>query len=128
MKKFYLIAPVAVLLCIFPMSLARGQDDTLASSALARMPVREVAVFKNGNAFVLHQGRMQTDAAGNVLMDYLPSPVLGTFWPFVAEKDVKLSAVTASQRRVTVERTPLSIKELIEANPGAAVVLTETPA
>ena len=46
------------------------------------MPVKEVTVFKDGHAFVLHEGAMPTDAAGNVLMDYLPSPVLGTFWPY----------------------------------------------
>ena len=96
-------------------------------SALTQMPAREITVFKDGTALVLHQGQMPTDASGNVLMDCLPSPVFGTFWPFVEQKDVKLSAVTAGQRRVAVERTPLSIQELIEANPGASVVLTETP-
>ena len=59
------------------------------------MPVKEVTVFKDGHAFVLHEGALPTDAAGNVLMDYLPSPVLGTFWPYSSNADVKLVGVVA---------------------------------
>src|ERR1700736_4930773 len=72
-------------------------------SALARMPVKEITVFKDGHAFVLHEGHMPTDAAGNVLMDHLPTPVIGTFWPYSADKNAKLTAVTAGRRRVLVE-------------------------
>lgn len=100
-------------------------------SALTQMPVKEITVFKDGHAFVLHQGPMPTDGAGNVLMDYLPTPVLGTFWPYSADKKVTLAAVTASQRRVRVERTALTLPELLEANPGADIKLVDgfnTPA
>src|SRR6185436_3772979 len=62
-------------------------------SALARMPVKEITIFKDGHAFLLHEGAMPTDAAGNVIMDYLPAPVLGTFWPYSSNKDVKLIGV-----------------------------------
>jgi len=118
---------LCLMMLLFSAVAARGADDTPGLAALARMPVKEVTVFKDGHAFVLHQGELPTDSTGNVLMDYLPAPVLGTFWPYVAAKDVKLSGVTAGQRRVKVERTPLSIRELIEANPGAAVTITEAP-
>ncbi len=92
-------------------------------SALAKMPVKEITVFKDGHAFVLHQGYMPTDRAGNVQMDYLPTPVLGTFWPYSSEKNVRLSAVTASSRKVLVERTTLSIPDMMTANPGTEVTL-----
>ena len=92
---------------------------------LARMPVKEVTVFKDGHAFVLHSGTMPTDEAGNVVMDYLPTPVIGTFWPYSADRKAKLGAVTASQRKVLVERTALTLRELIEANVGAQVIVTE---
>src|SRR5512140_3226909 len=85
-------------------------------SALAKMPIKEVTVFKDGHAFVLHEGKMPTDAAGDVLMDYLPTPVLGTFWGYSADKDRKLTSVVASQRLVSVEATALSIRELLESN------------
>jgi hypothetical protein len=89
------------------------------------MPVREITVFKDGHVFVLHEGAMPTDQSGNVLMDYLPAPVLGTFWPYSADKGVKLSSVVASQRRVRIEHTALNLRDLIEANAGAEVILTE---
>lgn len=94
--------------------------------ALAKMPVKEITVFKDGHAFVLHAGRMPTDASGNVLMDYLPTPVLGTFWPYSADKKVKLSAVVASKRKVLVKQTALTLRELLEANVEAEVFITET--
>jgi len=102
-------------------------DQAAPLSALARMPVKEITVFKDGHVFAMHQGKMPTDGAGNVLMDYLPTPVLGAFWPFSADKNVKLSAVVASQRKVLVERTSLSVRELIEGNIGAQAVITEVP-
>ena len=95
-------------------------------SALATMPVKEVTVFKDGHAFVLHSGKMPVDADGNVEMDYLPMPVLGTFWPYSADKQAKLSAVTAGQRKILVERTALTLRALIAANIGAEVTVTET--
>ncbi len=92
--------------------------------ALARMPVKEVTVFKDGHAYVVHQGTMPTEG-GNVLLDLLPNPVLGTFWPYSLDKNATLHSVTAGRRRVKVERTALSIRELIEANVGAEVIVTE---
>ena len=48
-------------------------------TALARIPVKEITVFKDGHAFLLHSGKMPVDSAGNVVLDALPQPVLGTF-------------------------------------------------
>jgi hypothetical protein len=115
----------AVSLLLFATYSPAAAQKAAPLSALARMPVKEVTIFKDGHAFVLHEGRMPTDAAGNVQMDYLPMPVMGTFWPYSADRAVKLSAVRASPRRVLVTRTGLTLRELLEANPGAAVVVTE---
>ena len=106
-------AVVCAALPIGAASLAAQAPAPLA--ALARMPVKEVTVFKDGHAFVLHEGALPTDAAGNVVMDYLPSPVLGTFWPYSSNTDVKLAGVVAGQRRVLVEQTALSLAELLDA-------------
>ena len=54
---------------------------------------------------------MPVDAKGNVQMDYLPIPVIGTFWPYSADKNVKLTAVKAAPRRVLVEQTALTVAE-----------------
>src|SRR5687768_13586913 len=103
---------------------AQGQAPPV--EALARMPVREVTVFKDGHAFVLHEGELPTDPSGNVVMDYLPTPVIGTFWPYSAEKDVKLAGVVAGRRQLQVARTALNLRDLLEANVGAQVSVVET--
>ncbi len=102
-------------------------DEAAPLSALAKMPVREVTVFKDGHALLLHEGKMPVEGSGDVLMDYLPAPVLGTFWPYSADQRVKLRAVVAGQRKVLVERTSLSLPELLEGNVGAEVIVNETP-
>jgi hypothetical protein len=94
-------------------------------SALAKMPVREVTVFKDGHALMLHSGKMPTTTEGDVQLDNLPTPVLGTFWPYSADKKVKLSGVTASQRRVSVDRTALNMREMLEANVGSDIAYTD---
>lgn len=93
--------------------------------SLARLPVREVTVFKDGHALLTHAGTLPTDTAGNVRLEALPAPVLGTFWPYAAQEGAQLRSVSAARQRVRVERTALSLKELIEANPGAEVTVTE---
>jgi hypothetical protein len=93
--------------------------------ALAKMPVNEITVFKDGHAFVLHEGELPTDADGNVVLDYLPAPVLGTFWPYSLTPNVRLVSVAAGQHTVLVERTCLTLRDLVEANPGAEVTITD---
>ncbi|MBI4027093.1 MAG: hypothetical protein HY360_19060 [Verrucomicrobia bacterium] len=117
-----------IILMVLGLTLTLRAEKATTLQMLARMPVKEITVFKDGHAFVLHNGRLPTDAAGNVVIDYLPCPVLGTFWPYCAEKKAVLSAVTASQHKVRVERTALELRELIEANMGASVVVTEAAA
>jgi hypothetical protein len=92
----------------------------------SRLPIKEVTVFKDGHAFVVHQGRAAVDAAGLVTLDALPAPVIGTFWPYVADKQLKLASVEAAQRQVAVERTSLTVAELLAGNVGQEVSLTET--
>jgi hypothetical protein len=119
-----LILIVAITLLTSIASLLRADPPT-PMKALAKMPVREITVFKDGHAFVLHSGKMPTEANGNVVMDYLPTPVVGTFWPYASEKGATLAGVTASQHKVLIDRTAVSLRELIEANIGAVVSVTE---
>ena len=103
---------------------AAGQPATPTASP-ARLPVREVTVFKDGHAFVLHQGKLPVTGQGTVLLDHLPVPVLGTFWPYSVDPGLKLASVTAGQRDVMVERTAITGQDLIRANPGAQVRITQ---
>ena len=97
-----------------------------APPGMARLPVREVTIFKDGHAFVAHQGVLPTDTNGNVLLDQLPSPVIGTFWPYATGKDVKLAGVVAGRTLVKTECTALTIPELLEANVGASAQITDS--
>src|ERR1044072_4471211 len=96
--------------------LTQAQQNT--AGALARMPIKEVSVFKDGLAFVLHEGNMQTDATGNVVMDYLPAPILGTFWGYSATPNASATGMVAGQHRVVVARTDLKLIELLPSNIG----------
>ncbi len=117
---------VAALLAAFPAAASdRRVEPATPLAALASMPIREVTVFKDGHAFVVHSGTMPTDAAGNVLLDDLPVPVLGTFWPFAKDPRARLASVTAGKRRVLVTRTALELVHLLLANVGAEAWVTE---
>ncbi len=94
-------------------------------STFSKLPIKEVTVFKDGHAFVAHEGAMNTDENGNVLMDYLPTPVIGTFWPYSAEAAAKLTGVVSGHKRVLVERTALNLYELLKANIGADAIIEE---
>src|SRR5437773_1074803 len=115
---------MGLLVAVSSMLMAQQPAQT---GTLARMPVKEVSVFKDGHAFVLHEGAMPIDAAGDVVMDYLPAPVLGTFWAYTVDPNIKVSAVTAGQHRIVVERTALKLAEMLESNVGAEVTVTEKP-
>jgi len=90
-------------------------------SSSSTLPVEEITVFKDGHSFVLHEGEMPTDGDGNVTLDYLPRPIVGTFWAYSADARAKLTGVISHKRLVDVRRTALTIPELIEGNIGARV-------
>ena len=96
-----------------------------ATGRLSQLPVREVTVFKDGHAFVLHEGTLPVDAGGQVVLDNLPTPVVGTFWPY--QVNGKLRGVVASREAITTTRPALSVYELLKANIGADVTIIETP-
>ena len=79
---------------------AAGVEKAAPLSTFGKLPIKELTVFKDGHAFVAHEGEMPTDEHGNVVMDYLPTPVVGTFWPYSAEKRAKLTSVVASQKQI----------------------------
>jgi len=85
-----------------------------------------VTVFKDGHAFVLHEGSVPVTQTGEVVLDSLPTPVVGTFWPYANDKNATLSSVVASRRVISEEREALDLRALLEANLGARVHVRET--
>jgi hypothetical protein len=103
-------------------------EPAVPLSTFSTLPIKEITVFKDGHAFVAHEGDLPTDDQGNVVMDFLPAPVLGTFWAYSADHQAKLTSVLSSRKRVLVDRTALSLRELLEANIGADALVTESGA
>jgi hypothetical protein len=104
------------------------QSDAAANTSeedFANMPVKEITIFKDGHAFVLHEGKMPVGSDGNVTIDYLPRPIIGTFWAYSADANAKLTSVVSHKRIVPVKRTAMTIPELIEGNIGAKVRIVE---
>lgn len=94
-------------------------------AATSQLPIHEITVFKDGHAFIQHSGTMPVGETGEIVMDYLPAPVLGTFWPYADDENVTLRSVVSATRKVEIERTALSIREMIEANIGARVIIRQ---
>jgi hypothetical protein len=124
MKTRICVFLVALLVLVLA-PLAGEAQVSQPSSPLSDIPVREVTVFKDGHAFVLHDGRVPVNENGNVVLDYLPNPVIGTFWPFSADASASLSSVVAGRHKVWIDRTAIDLRELIEANVGREVIVRE---
>ena len=120
---------VAVGLALLPFLLAptaTAADAPAAAPAAGHLPVKEVTVFKDGHAYVLHEGELPVAAGGRIVVDDLPAPVLGTFWPYVAQDGLKLRSVVSGYEDVARKRDTTSLRDMLRANPGAQVVVTET--
>lgn len=102
-----------------------GPTPGWAETRLGELPVKEITVFKDGHAFVMHEGNAAVDESGDVKLDYLPRPVIGTFWPFANDKAAQLESVSAGQQRVSFDRTALTPAELIAANAGRKIIVHE---
>ena len=61
---------------------AYSKSESSDDNVYEKLPVKEVTIFKDGHAYVLHEGSLPTDEKGNVAMDQLPKPILGTFWAY----------------------------------------------
>ncbi|MBX3461654.1 MAG: hypothetical protein KF830_00645 [Planctomycetes bacterium] len=101
-----------------------GQEAPRAGAGA--LPVREVTVFKDGHAYVVRTAPLSPDAGGRVVLENLPAPVLGTFWPFATE--ARLVAAKASRDTVTTRQAALDLRDVATANLGRdAVVVTADP-
>jgi hypothetical protein len=56
-------------------------EKALPPATFNKLPITEVTVFKDGHAFIAHDGQMPTDEHGNVVLDYLPARSLAPFGP-----------------------------------------------
>jgi hypothetical protein len=68
---------------------------------------------------------MKTDAQGNVLLDSLPAPVMGTFWAYSANSRAALNSVISSRNELDVECPSASIEDLLKGNIGKDILIKD---
>lgn len=93
-------------------------------SSLKQMPVEELTVFKDGHAFVIHEGTVSVEDS-KATLNYVPKPILGTFWPFSADKNAELTSVIAGKQKSPIQEKATNLTELIKANIGKEVIIDE---
>ncbi|WP_145359321.1 DUF4139 domain-containing protein [Alienimonas californiensis] len=96
-----------------------------ARADLERLPVVELTAFKDGHALVRREGTAPLNG-GVALVDGLPEPVFGTFWPYAKGEGVELKSAVAGYQAVTVNRTPLSAEEILTAAVGTQIIVHES--
>jgi hypothetical protein len=124
MQRFILAGAVLVALSAAVHPQEGAAPPKPLDAAQGKLPVKEITVFKDGHSLVLREGAMPTDAAGHVVLDGLPIPVIGTFWPYSAEAGAKLGSVVAGRADTRVEKKAVILAEFLEANTGAQVYIT----
>lgn len=110
--------------------ISQGSSFLLAQTdpaqVYSKLPVKEVTIFKDGHAYVLHEGSVKTDEYGNVVLDELPAPIMGTFWAYSADPEQKLQCVISSRDEVDVEKTAMTITDLLKSNTGKEILFRDS--
>lgn len=115
-----------VLLCVSLVGLLPLVAQEAPRAGSNPLPVREVTVFKDGHAYVVRETALP-EGQDTVVLEDLPVPVLGTFWPFATGGARLVSAKAGTDTRTT-SRTALDLRQIAKANIGreiTAVVVVE---
>ncbi|MCA9305080.1 MAG: hypothetical protein R3B46_04110 [Phycisphaerales bacterium] len=87
----------------------------------AEMPIREVTAFKDGHALVLRSGVIGVGASGEVVLEDLPRPVMGTFWAQSGTAAARLASVSVARTVIEESRPATSIEDMLRANIGKRI-------
>jgi hypothetical protein len=99
-----------------------AQAPTPAVLPASTLPVREVTVFKDGHAYVVRETALPADGSGKVVLDELPAPVLGTFWPYASD-GARLVMAKSGLVTVATDAAAMNFREIARANVGKDVVV-----
>lgn len=97
---------------------------SIVGTAHADLPITEVTIFKDGHAMVLRQGASHVNDRGNITLDQLPQPILGTFWAFENQNNARLASVTAGRISETKQVEPSTLHDLIRLATGTDLAFT----
>lgn len=112
--------PAFALLLLCPLSAQEPAEGV--SLAATKLPVREVTVFKDGHAYVIREAALPAAADGKVVLDELPVPVLGTFWPYASD-GARLVAAKAGRETVASDVPATDLRQIARANVGKQVTV-----
>ncbi|MCA9059172.1 MAG: hypothetical protein KDA85_11755 [Planctomycetaceae bacterium] len=89
------------------------------------LPIREVSIFKDGHAFLTHQGNVTPDEKGYATLDYVPTPLIGTFWVRSSDAANPLASASVGMQRTSLVQPVRRIRDLLYANEGAEAIIEE---
>ncbi len=99
-----------------------GEDlDPVASPM--KVEIKEVAVFKDGHAFVLAEAMVPPRTGWHVTLD-VPEAILGTLWSVSGSPKARVDEVRAGWEVVDERKPCMTLQETIEAALGQDVILT----
>jgi hypothetical protein len=99
-----------------------AQSQPPAVLPAGTLPVREVTVFKDGHAYLVRETTLPADGSGKVVLDELPAPVLGTFWPYASD-GARLVMAKSGLVTVPTDSAAMNFREIARANVGKDVVV-----
>ncbi|MFN9757254.1 MAG: hypothetical protein ACK58X_12655, partial [Planctomycetota bacterium] len=101
-----------------------AQAPVPSGPAADPLPVREVTVFKDGHAWVLRERPLVAADGQEVVLDELPRPLIGAFWPYAVD-GARLVSAKAGMTTVRRDATVMDLRQLARANAGKdALVVT----
>jgi hypothetical protein len=103
--------------------LATPQDDLDPAAAPMKVEIKEVAVFKDGHAFVLAEAMVPPRTGWHVTLD-VPEAILGTLWTVSGSPKARVDEVRAGWEVAEEKKPCLTLQETIEAALGQDVILT----
>lgn len=112
-----------IALLLAPVAISSAQDDADPAATPVKAEVREVAIFKDGHAFVVAEAMGPPKSGWVVTLD-VPEAILGTLWVFSGNPKAKVEAVRAGFEVVEEKKPCLTLIDSIEAALGQEVVLT----
>lgn len=92
-----------------------------ARLATEQLPVREVTAFKDGHAYVVREAPLPA-GTDSLVIDELPVPVLGTFWPF-ATGGASLLSARAGTETVKETKTAIDLRQVVKGNVGKDAIV-----
>ncbi len=119
-------SPSRLAVCLLAAALgAQAPSPTVPPATSTALPVREVTVFKDGHAYVIREQPSPGAGRRQVVLDELPQPVLGTFWPY-ASGGARLVSAKAGRQEVEESVEAQDLAQFARANLGKDVVFVDS--